>query len=48
MPYMTQYFAIFQVLALGYYTISYFPGGSTGLKFLTSGLTSTVLKLFGR
>ncbi|XP_078166087.1 protein transport protein sft2-like [Carex rostrata] len=41
-------FSALQVLALGYYTISYFPGGSTGLKFLSSSLTSTVLKLFGR
>ncbi|KAJ4816606.1 Vesicle transport protein [Rhynchospora pubera] len=41
-------FSALQVLALAYYTISYFPGGSTGLKFLSSGLSSSVLKLFGR
>ncbi|XP_072976940.1 protein transport protein sft2-like isoform X1 [Typha angustifolia] len=41
-------FSVVQVLALAYYAISYFPGGSTGLKFLFSTLTSTILKCFGR
>ncbi|GFY97672.1 protein transport protein SFT2-like [Actinidia eriantha] len=41
-------FSVLQVLALSYYAISYFPGGSTGLKFLSSALTSSVLKCFGR
>ncbi|OVA05113.1 Vesicle transport protein [Macleaya cordata] len=41
-------FSVLQVLALSYYAISYFPGGSTGMKFLTSTLTSSVLKCFGR
>lgn len=37
-----------QVLALAYYAISYFPGGSAGLKFISSSLTSSVTKCFGR
>jgi len=37
-----------QVLALAYYAISYFPGGAAGLKFLSSTLTSTILRCFGR
>ncbi|PWA41425.1 got1/Sft2-like vescicle transport protein family [Artemisia annua] len=41
-------FAVIQVLALAYYCISYFPGGATGMKFLTSSLTSSVMKCFGR
>ncbi|KAK4758909.1 hypothetical protein SAY87_020210 [Trapa incisa] len=41
-------FSVLQVLALSYYVVSYFPGGSTGLKFLSSTLTSSVLKCFGR
>ncbi|KAG6502115.1 protein transport protein SFT2-like [Zingiber officinale] len=41
-------FSVIQVLALTYYSISYFPGGSTGLKFLSSTLTSSLLKCFGR
>ncbi|KAI8006897.1 Protein transport protein SFT2 [Camellia lanceoleosa] len=41
-------FSVLQVLALSYYAISYFPGGSTGLKFLSSTLTSSILKCFGR
>ncbi|KAI4340003.1 hypothetical protein MLD38_024884 [Melastoma candidum] len=41
-------FSIIQVLALVYYVISYFPGGSTGLKFLTSSMTSTIMGCFGR
>ncbi|XP_010929017.1 protein transport protein sft2 [Elaeis guineensis] len=41
-------FSVLQVLALGYYAISYFPGGSAGMKFLSSALTSSVLKCFGR
>ncbi|CAK9167176.1 unnamed protein product [Ilex paraguariensis] len=41
-------FSLLQVLALSYYAISYFPGGSAGLKFLSSSLTSSILKCFGR
>ncbi|RZR88994.1 hypothetical protein BHM03_00016683 [Ensete ventricosum] len=33
------------VLALAYYAISYFPGGSAGLKFLSSTLTSSVFSV---
>ncbi|MFQ6664948.1 hypothetical protein Gotur_031874, partial [Gossypium turneri] len=36
-----------EVLALAYYAISYFPGGSAGLKFLTSALTSSITSCFG-
>ncbi|KAJ4982328.1 hypothetical protein NE237_033165 [Protea cynaroides] len=41
-------FSVLQVLALLYYAISYFPGGSAGLKFLMSPLTSSIMKCFGR
>ncbi|KAI3973911.1 hypothetical protein MKX01_030487 [Papaver californicum] len=41
-------FSVLQVLALSYYAISYFPGGSAGMKFLSSTLTSSILKCFGR
>ncbi|XWS11403.1 hypothetical protein CRYUN_Cryun38cG0080500 [Craigia yunnanensis] len=41
-------FSVLQVLALAYYAISYFPGGSAGLKFLMSALTSSVTRCFGR
>ncbi|CAJ1960211.1 unnamed protein product [Sphenostylis stenocarpa] len=41
-------FSVVQVLSLGYYSISYFPGGSAGMKFLTSALTSSIMKCFGR
>ncbi|KAL1174341.1 hypothetical protein V6Z11_A04G005100 [Gossypium hirsutum] len=41
-------FSVLQVLALSYYAISYFPGGSAGLKFLTSALTSSITSCFGR
>ncbi|XP_077237535.1 got1/Sft2-like vescicle transport protein family isoform X1 [Tasmannia lanceolata] len=41
-------FSALQVLALSYYAVSYFPGGSAGLKFLSSTLTSSILKCFGR
>ncbi|KAI9120086.1 hypothetical protein K1719_009055 [Acacia pycnantha] len=41
-------FSVIQVMALGYYAISYFPGGSAGMKFLTSSLTSSILRCFGR
>lgn len=41
-------FSVLQVLALAYYAISYFPGGSAGMKFLSSTLTSSVLRCFGR
>nr|AGV54804.1 transport protein SFT2-like protein [Phaseolus vulgaris] len=41
-------FSVVQVLSLGYYSISHFPGGSAGMKFLTSALTSSIMKCFGR
>ncbi|KAJ9687071.1 hypothetical protein PVL29_015790 [Vitis rotundifolia] len=41
-------FSVLQVLALSYYAISYFPGGSAGMKFLSSTLTSLILKCFRR
>lgn len=41
-------FSVLQVMALAYYAISYFPGGSAGLKFLSSSMISSVLKCFGR
>ncbi|XP_010252849.1 PREDICTED: protein transport protein SFT2 [Nelumbo nucifera] len=41
-------FSVLQVVALSYYAISYFPGGSAGLKFLSSTLASSILKCFGR
>ncbi|KAK3200079.1 hypothetical protein Dsin_023494 [Dipteronia sinensis] len=41
-------FSVIQVLSLGYYAISYFPGGSAGMKFLTSALTSSIMRCFGR
>ncbi|XP_030930019.1 protein transport protein SFT2 [Quercus lobata] len=41
-------FSVIQVLALMYYAISYFPGGSAGMKFLSSALTSSVMRCFGR
>ncbi|KAI5065974.1 hypothetical protein GOP47_0018598 [Adiantum capillus-veneris] len=37
-----------QVFALLYYVVSYFPGGSAGMRFLSSMLTSSVMKCFGR
>ncbi|KAG0582012.1 hypothetical protein M758_3G026000 [Ceratodon purpureus] len=42
------FFSGIQVLALLYYVISYFPGGSAGLQFMTSFFTSAVMKCFGR
>ncbi|XP_076909635.1 protein transport protein sft2-like [Bidens hawaiensis] len=45
---LSVFFAVIQVLALAYYCISYFPGGSAGMRFLTSSLTSSVMKCFGR
>ncbi|CAK9145071.1 unnamed protein product [Ilex paraguariensis] len=44
---LSVFFSVLQVLALAYYAISYFPGGSAGLKFISSSLTSSVLKCFG-
>ncbi|VFQ58699.1 unnamed protein product [Cuscuta campestris] len=41
-------FSVIQVMSLLYYAISYFPGGSAGLKFLSSSMVSSVLKCFGR
>ncbi|KAG9136505.1 hypothetical protein Leryth_014357 [Lithospermum erythrorhizon] len=40
-------FSVLQIMSLAYYIISYFPGGSSGLKFLSSSLTSSVMKCFG-
>ncbi|CAA2981742.1 transport SFT2-like [Olea europaea subsp. europaea] len=45
---LTVLFSVIQVLALAYYAISYFPGGSAGLKFILSSLTSSLLRCFGR
>ncbi|KAG2607146.1 hypothetical protein PVAP13_4NG198700 [Panicum virgatum] len=45
---LSVFFSVLQVLALAYYTISYFPGGSAGMKFLSSTLVSSVLRCFGR
>ncbi|KAJ3679070.1 hypothetical protein LUZ60_017081 [Juncus effusus] len=45
---LSVFFSALQVLALVYYAISYFPGGSAGLKFLSSTLFSSFLKCFGR
>nr|XP_025690002.1 protein transport protein SFT2 isoform X2 [Arachis hypogaea] len=41
-------FSVIQVLSLGYYAISYFPGGSAGMRFLTSAFTSSIMRCFGR
>ncbi|KAJ6809223.1 protein transport protein SFT2 [Iris pallida] len=41
-------FSVIQVLSLSYYVVSYFPGGSAGLKFLSSTLAASVLRCFGR
>jgi hypothetical protein len=45
---LSVFFSALQVLALAYYAISYFPGGSAGLKFLSSTLISSVFRCFGR
>lgn len=45
---LSVFFSVIQVLALAYYAISYFPGGSAGMKFLSSTLISSILKCFGR
>ncbi|KAG8365176.1 hypothetical protein BUALT_Bualt18G0077100 [Buddleja alternifolia] len=45
---LSVFFSVLQVMALAYYAISYFPGGSAGLKFISSSLTSSILKCFGR
>ncbi|KAK3021541.1 hypothetical protein RJ639_046489 [Escallonia herrerae] len=45
---LSVFFSVLQVLALAYYAISYFPGGSAGLKFILSSLTSSMLRCFGR
>nr|ACN85162.1 putative SFT2 protein [Oryza sativa f. spontanea] len=45
---LSVFFSCLQVLALAYYAISYFPGGSAGMKFLSSALVSSVLRCFGR
>jgi hypothetical protein len=41
-------FAAIQVLALLYYMLSYFPGGTTGMQFFTTMITSSILKCFGQ
>lgn len=41
-------FSGIQVFALLYYVLSYFPGGAAGMRFLSSMVTSSVLKCFGR
>ncbi|MBA0638616.1 hypothetical protein Godav_025074 [Gossypium davidsonii] len=41
-------FSLLQVVSLSYYAISYFPGGSSGLKFISSTIASSVLRCFGR
>ncbi|XP_020599545.1 protein transport protein SFT2-like [Phalaenopsis equestris] len=45
---LSVFFSVIQVLALAYYAISYFPGGSAGMKFLSAALMSSILKCFGR
>ncbi|XP_059278774.1 protein transport protein SFT2-like isoform X2 [Lycium ferocissimum] len=41
-------FSVIQVLTLSYYCISYFPGGSAGMRFLSSTLTSSIFRCLGR
>ncbi|KAL2612619.1 hypothetical protein R1flu_024311 [Riccia fluitans] len=41
-------FSVIQVLAMLYYVMSYFPGGTTGMKFIGSFVTGSVTKLFGQ
>ncbi|KAA8523527.1 hypothetical protein F0562_009950 [Nyssa sinensis] len=45
---LSVFFSVLQVLSLVYYAISYFPGGSMGLKFISSSITSSFLKCFSR
>ncbi|KAI5674651.1 hypothetical protein M9H77_15015 [Catharanthus roseus] len=45
---LSVFFSVLQVLSLAYYAISYFPGGSAGLKFLTSSMMSSLMRCFGR
>ncbi|KAG0473884.1 hypothetical protein HPP92_015221 [Vanilla planifolia] len=45
---LSVFFSVIQVLALAYYVVSYFPGGSAGLKFLSSTLVSSISRCFGR
>ncbi|KAL3502598.1 hypothetical protein ACH5RR_037047 [Cinchona calisaya] len=45
---LSVFFSMLQVIALSYYAISYFPGGSAGIKFLSSTLTTSLLRCFGR
>ncbi|CAM6121262.1 unnamed protein product [Calypogeia fissa] len=40
-------FAIVQVMAMLYYMVSYFPGGTTGLTFVGTLLTGSVKRCFG-
>eukprot|EP01018_Ginkgo_biloba_P018528 Gb_01488 [translate_table: standard] len=41
-------FSVIQVLALLYYLVSYFPGGSAGMRFLSSRVISLATKCVGR
>lgn len=41
-------FVVMQVLALLYYLMSYFPGGTAGMQFLTSMIMNSFTKCFGR
>ncbi|XP_024363090.1 uncharacterized protein [Physcomitrium patens] len=45
---LSVFFAVIQVLALLYYLLSYFPGGTAGMQFLTSMIVSSITKCFGR
>nr|XP_043621973.1 protein transport protein SFT2-like [Erigeron canadensis] len=45
---LSVFFSILQVISLSYYAISYFPGGSAGVKIFTSAITSSILRCFGR
>ncbi|KAL8205363.1 hypothetical protein R6Q57_008914 [Mikania cordata] len=45
---LSVFFSMLQVISLSYYAISYFPGGSAGVKFFTSAITSSILRCFGR
>ncbi|XP_002975940.2 protein transport protein SFT2 [Selaginella moellendorffii] len=40
-------FSVVQLLALLYYVISYFPGGSSGLTFISSMAKSSASRVFG-
>lgn len=44
---LSMVFAIIQVLAMLYYMVSYFPGGTTGLTFVGTMITGSVKRCFG-